>query len=103
VTGKESEMAQQITIQTSDAKRLKPLIEGAIQGQLEELEHGIQLTRSRLENFEKQYDMTTPEFLEHFKPGGLEESLDFIDWQGEIRMLALLEEKRAALKDAQVK
>jgi hypothetical protein len=96
-------MVQQITIQTSDAKRLKPLIKSAIQGQLEELEHGIKLTRARLEAFEQQYDMTTTEFLRRFKPSELEETLDFLDWQGETRMLAALEEKKATLQEAQVK
>lgn len=96
-------MLQQVTIQTSDAKRLKPLIKSAIQNQLDDLEHGLQLTRARLEAFEKQYGLSTAEFLRRFKPGDLEESLDFLDWQGETKMLALLEEKKAAYKEAQVK
>jgi hypothetical protein len=33
----------------------------------------------------------------------LEETLDFIQWQGETKMLALLEDKRAALKEARLK
>jgi hypothetical protein len=94
---------QQITIQTQDAKRLKPLLKSAIQSQLDDIEHGIQLTRGHLEAFEKQFGMSTPEFLGRFKPGELEETLDSLEWQGETKMLALLEEKRDAFKDAQVK
>jgi hypothetical protein len=96
-------MLQQITIQTQNAKRLKPLLKSAIQNQLDEIEHGIQLTRSRLEAFEKKFDMSTAEFLHRFKPGELDETLDFLDWQGETKMLALLEEKRDTFKDAHVK
>lgn len=96
-------MLQQITIQTSNAKRLKPLIQNAIQFQLDDVERGIQLTRERLESFEKQYNMSTAEFLRRFKPDDLEETLDFIEWQGETKMLALLEEKHDALKDARLK
>jgi hypothetical protein len=96
-------MLQQITIQTSNAKRLKPLIENAIQIQLDDVEKGIKLTLTRLESFEKQYNMSTVEFLRRFKPGDLEETLDFIEWQGETKMLALLEEKRNTLKDARFK
>jgi hypothetical protein len=96
-------MLQQVTIQTNDAKKLKPLIKSAIQNQLDDIEYGIQLTRARLEAIEKQYGMSTEEFLRRFKPGDLEETLDFLDWQGETKMLALLEEKKAAYKDAQVK
>ena len=96
-------MLQQVTIQTSDARRLKPLIQSAIQGQLDEIEHGLKLTRARLQAFEKQYNLTTTEFLRRFHPGDLEETLDFIDWQGETKMLALLEEKKAALQEARVR
>lgn len=96
-------MLQQITIQTSDAKRLKPLLKNAIRSQLEDTEHGILLTRERLAAFEEQYNMSTEEFLRRFHPGDLEETLDFIEWQGETKMLALLEEKRDTLKDARLK
>ncbi len=96
-------MLQQVTIQTSDARRLKPLIQGAIQGQLDDIEHGIKLTRARLLAFEEQYNLTTAEFLRRFHPGDLEETLDFIDWYGETKMLALLEEKKAALQEARVR
>lgn len=96
-------MLQQITIQTTDAKRLKPLIKSAIQNQLDDIEHGIQLTRAKLTGFEKQYNMSTAEFLRRFKPGGLEETLDFIEWQGKTKMLALLEGKKSVYKEAQVK
>jgi hypothetical protein len=101
--GKENLMLQQITIQTPDAKRLKPLIKSAIQRQLDDFEDGIRLTRESLEAFERKYNMSTAEFLRRFKPGDLEETLDFIQWQGETKMLALLEDKRAALKEARLK
>ena len=96
-------MLQQVTIQTSNAKRLKPLLKSAIQSQLDDIEHGIQLTRNRLDAFEKQYHMTTAEFLSRFTPHDLGETLDFIDWEGETKMLGLLEEKKAVFKEAQVK
>lgn len=95
-------MLQQITIQTPNAKRLKPLIKSAIQSQLDDIEHGIRLTNDRLAEFEKLYNMSTSEFLRRFKPGDLEETLDFIEWQGETKMLALLEGKRDALKEARI-
>jgi hypothetical protein len=96
-------MLQQITIQTPNAKRLKPLLKSAIQSQLDDIEHGLQLTRARLEAFERQYNMSTTEFLRRFTPDDLGETLDFIDWQGETKMLALLEEKKVVFKEAQVK
>lgn len=96
-------MLQHVTVQTQNAKRLKPLLKSAIQNQLDDIENGIQLTQARLKAFEKQYGMTTTTFLKRFKPGKMEETLDFLDWQGEAKMLVLLEEKRDAYRDAQIK
>ena len=96
-------MYQQITIQTSDAKRLKPLIQNAIRSQLEDVEHGIQLTQERLAAFEKQYNMRTTEFERRFHPGDLEETLEFIEWEGEIETLHLLEEKKSIIQSAHIK
>jgi hypothetical protein len=96
-------MLQQITIQTPNAKRLKPLLKSVIENEIYDVEHGIELTRAKLESFEKQYQMSTAEFERRFKPGDLEETLDFIEWMGEIKTLRLLEEKRNTLKEAKIK
>lgn len=96
-------MLQQITIETSNAQRLKPWIRSVIENTVYDVEHGIQKTRAKLEAFEKQFGMSTAEFERRFKPGDLEETLDFIEWQGEIKTLRLLEEKLDAFKEAQVK
>ena len=96
-------MYQQITIQTSDARRLKPLLNSVLGYAVADVENGIRLTRAKLQAFEKQYNLSTAEFERRFKPGDLEESLDFIEWQGEIKILFLLEEKYEVLKEAKVK
>lgn len=96
-------MLQQITLQTNNAKRLKPLIKSAIRSQLDETERGIQLTRERLATFEKQYNLSNTEFERRCHPGDLEESLDFIEWEGEIETLRLLEEKKSRIQSAHIK
>lgn len=96
-------MLQQITIETPNAKRLKPLIRSVIENTVYDVERGIQKTRAKLEAFEKQYEMSSAEFERRFESGELEETLDFIEWQGEIKTLRLLEEKLTAFKEAVVK
>jgi len=96
-------MLQQITIQTPNAKRLKPLIRSVIENAVYDVEQGVKKTRAKLEAFEKQYGMSTAEFERRFKPGDLEETLDFIEWEGEIKTLRLLEEKLNAFKEAKIK
>jgi len=96
-------MLQQITIQTPNAKRLKPLIRSVIENAVHDVEQGVKKTRAKLEAFEKQYGMSTAEFERRFRPGDLEETLDFIEWEGEIKTLHLLEEKLNAFKEAKIK
>jgi len=43
------------------------------------------------------------EFLRRFNSEDLGETLDFLDWHGETKMLALLEEKKKALEGARLK
>ncbi len=95
-------MVQQITIQTTDAKRLKPVLESVIEKELYDIDRGIELTRARLEAFEKQYQMSTAEFKRRFTPDDLGETLDFIEWMGEIKTLRLLEERHRTLEEAEI-
>ena len=99
--GKENKM-QKLVIETTDANLLKPIIEGVIQRELEDIERGIELTRAHLGAFEKQYKMTTVEFLRRFTRDDLGETLDFIEWDGEVKTLELLEEKKALFEEAKV-
>ena len=54
-------------------------------------------TRQRLLNFESMYDMVSREFQSRFENGDLEESLDFIEWAGELRTLQMLNIQKQAL------
>jgi hypothetical protein len=46
--------------------------------------------------------MSTAEFERRFTPDDLGETLDFIEWMGEIKTLRLLEEKHDTLKEAKI-
>jgi hypothetical protein len=102
VGNKEEIVFQQVTIKAETSLSLKPLLESAIQGELKTVQHGINRTRERLSSFEKQFNMTSGDFHKRFQARELEETLDFIDWWGEIKMLALLEERRRALEGMQI-
>lgn len=95
-------MIQQVTITSESSVSLKPLIEGAIRAELRMLELGIARTRRRLTEFEKQFGMTTAEFARRFDGNDLQETLEFIEWSGEIKMLELLEQKYRTLQGARV-
>jgi len=95
-------MLQQITVTTDTPVALKPLIESAIQSELRMLDLGLERTRQRLGAFEKQHGLTSEEFERRFNAGQIAESLDFIEWAGEIKTHRLLQSQRQALQGARL-
>jgi len=96
-------MLSQVTVTTELPSVLRPLLKSAIQNEAKALAHGIRRTRERLLTFEKNFDMTSDEFERRFSAAELDETLEFIEWLGEIRMLRVLNEQKQALDGARVK
>ncbi|HNT53792.1 MAG TPA: hypothetical protein PKG95_03715 [Anaerolineaceae bacterium] len=96
-------MLQQVKVTSAGPAAIKPLLEAAIRSQLRAIEHGIQRTRERLAEFEQRFRMTSADFERDFESGQIEESLDFIEWSGEVKTLRLLENQLHALQSARVK
>jgi hypothetical protein len=96
-------MLEQVMVTTASPKILKPLLRAAIQTEAKALAHGIQRTKQRLLAFEKQFDMTSDEFERRYVAAEIAESLDFIEWLGEIKMLRVLTEQKLALDGARVR
>jgi hypothetical protein len=95
-------MTQQVTVTTDAQIALKPLIEAALRAELRMLELSVQRTSQRLQAFEAQYGLTSDEFERRFNTGKIEESLDFIEWAGEIKTARLLEAQRQALQGVEL-
>ena len=91
-------MSQQITLTSDTSVELGPLIESAIRSELRVLALGLERTRQRLLVFEKQYGMTSEEFNRRFQDAEIGESLDFIEWAGEIETYRLLDAQHQALQ-----
>jgi hypothetical protein len=81
---------------------MRPLLRSALQRELNLLEQGMLRTRARMDEFEKKYGMSTEEFLHRFNPDDLGETLDFIEWYGETKMLASLDEQKKAIEGTSV-
>ncbi len=96
-------MLEQVMVITASPKILKPLLRAAIQTEAKALAHGIQRTKERLLAFEKQFGMTSDDFERRYVTAEIAESLDFIEWLGEIKMLRVLNEQKQALDGARVK
>lgn len=95
-------MSQQVTVTTDAPVALKGLIESAIRSELRMLELSLERTCQRLRSFEEQYGLTSAAFERRFEAGAVEESLDVIEWAGEIKSHRLLAAQRQALQGVQL-
>jgi len=84
-------MVQRVMISTDAPVALKPLLESAIRSELRMLDLGLERTRQRLQGFEAQYGINSKEFVRRFATGEIAESLDTIEWAGEIETYRRLE------------
>ena len=95
-------MMQKVTVISETSVALKPLIESAVRSELRMLDLGLERTRQRLRDFEAQFGLSSDEFTRRYEDGDLSESLDFIEWTGEIQTYELLLERQEALQGAHV-
>ena len=93
-------MSQQIIVSTDVPIDLKPLIKAAIRSELQRLDLSLDRTAMRLRIFETQYGLTSEGFMRRFEAGELHESLDYIEWAGEIKTYHLLQTQQRALQNA---
>ena len=91
-------MSQQVVVTTDEPIALRPLLESAIRSELRMLELGLARTSQRLHAFEAQYGMTSEEFERRFQAGEVDETLDFIEWAGEIKTFSLLQAQHQTLQ-----
>lgn len=96
-------MVSQVTVLTESPGILRPLLRTALQKETMAVTHGIKRTQERLSAFEQQFSMTSSEFERRFNAAELDETLDYIEWLGEIKMLRILEEQKHALDSARVR
>ncbi len=82
-------------------RQIKPLVEAALSNELRLLETGIRQTEQRLQEFEKKYQMLTQDFISRYENDEFEETMDFVEWIGEFRLLKCLREKAETIRDIQ--
>jgi hypothetical protein len=95
-------MLQQVTVKTEDRKTLKPLLKSAIENEKKIVMLGLERTRSRLEEFEKKYQLSSEVFERRLQTSEIVETVDFSEWRMEVGMLKLLKRQYKALEDAEL-
>jgi hypothetical protein len=92
----------QVTIISDHARPIKSLIEAAIQREIDLLRAGIRRTEQRVFGFEQQHQLSSAEFLIRHQHDEFAETLDTIDWIGELGLLERLREKERTLAELRV-
>ena len=92
-------MTQRVTITTEASVALQPLLKSAVRTELSMLELGLARTGERLRRFEEQFGMDSDELMRRYSAGQIEETLDLIEWAGEVRTLEILREQQKALEE----
>lgn len=95
-------MLQHITVTTHSSTAIKPLLQAAIRTELKTLTHSINRTQERVAAFERQFGFDSVELLRRLQFDEVEETLDVVEWQGELKTLQILEEQRQALQHAEL-
>lgn len=95
-------MLQRLTITTTNKATLRPVLRSAMEGEKRMISFGLQKTRQRLADFERQFGMISAEFERRLNSGELEETVALTDWRMEVGMLRLLEKQYEALQEARI-
>ena len=95
-------MLQQLTLKTTNKATLNPVLRSAMEGEKRMIAFGLQKTRQRLADFERQFSMSSAEFERRLNSGKLEETVTLTDWRMEMGMLRLLEKQFEALQEARI-
>jgi hypothetical protein len=90
---------EELTLVSSYQRPLRPLVEAALQNELRLLQVNIKRTEQSLSNFETRFGLSTTEFIQRFENDELPETLDYVEWVGEYRLLMRLHEKAKALRE----
>jgi hypothetical protein len=88
-----------VTISSQRTRTIKPLIEAALHHELDRIQLGIRQSEQRIQAFEQQYGMPSVEFLRQHQHDELPETLESIDWIGELQLLTRLREKETTLRE----
>ena len=88
-----------VRLVSSGERELKPLVKSALANELRLIEAGIQQANKAISAFEDKYELATQEFVTRYENDEIEETMDFAEWIGEIRLVERLQEKAETLRD----
>ncbi|MEA2076145.1 MAG: hypothetical protein U9O85_10560 [Euryarchaeota archaeon] len=92
----------EILIRAGKPKTIVPVLESAIRNQLKLLKTSINRTKLRIAGFEQKYNMSTEQFMQKIREGMDDDNLDYVEWNGETKILKRLEEEYKELEGLRI-
>lgn len=89
----------EIIVKSTEPEKALVMLKDAIAKKIARLEHGRKVTKERLENFEKKYNVTSEKFINEWAAEDLEgKDMEYVEWAGEYHCLLSLEDDLNILK-----
>jgi len=97
-----SEPMNRIHLESPEKKQLAVLLQASISDQLKVLTIGIEKTQKKIEQFEKQFHMSSDEFYQAYLRGDMGDEEAVMEWAGEIETLRKLQQDYRLLKETEI-
>lgn len=92
----------QLIVKSPSASQVRPLIQAALDHEIRLLKIGIEKTKRRLADFEKQFSMKSEQFYQEFQVGNMGDEMEQIKWAGEYETLLQLQSDYGEIRGIQV-
>ena len=77
-----------LTVRSEHNDLLQPLLASAVAAKLQVLAMALRQSERRLASFEREYQLSTHDFVARYARNEIAETLDKIEWLGEYRLAA---------------
>ena len=91
-----------ILLESPDKQQLAILLQASISDQLKTLTIGMEKTRRKIEQFEKQFQMASDEFYQAYLNGEMGDDEAVLEWAGEIETLRKLQQDYHLLNETEI-
>jgi hypothetical protein len=92
----------QLVIKSKNSKKLKILVNGAIENQLKLIRFGISKTEKLIKDFEAKFKLSSDQFIKLYEASQFGDDSDYMKWAGEIETLQRLKNEMTALGEVEV-
>ena len=93
----------EIILKTIDPGKVAGILFEALDLEAKRLQYSLSLTKNRLANFERKYNISSDKFINEWSAEDLKGAdLEYVEWAGEYQLFSRLNERLVVLKSIEV-